>query len=45
MTIALIALASRKKREFGPYLGMHHQSVANWAKALAEKLPEAPVPE
>ncbi len=26
-------------------LGIHHQSVANWAKEQAEKLPKAPVPE
>ena len=29
-------------RRFGRHLGVHHQSVANWAKAHAEKLPEAP---
>ena len=32
-------------RRIGRQLGVHHQSVANWAKAHAEKLPEAPVPE
>jgi IS1 family transposase len=26
-------------------LGIHHQTVANWAKEYAEKLPDAPVPE
>lgn len=26
-------------------LGVHHQSVANWAREHAEELPEAPVPE
>lgn len=26
-------------------LGIHHQSVANWAKEQAEKLPKAPVPD
>jgi len=25
-------------------LGVHHQTVANWAKQQAEQLPEAPVP-
>ncbi len=25
-------------------LGVHHQTVANWAKDEAEKLPNAPVP-
>ena len=32
-------------RRIGRHLGVHHQSVANWAKAHAEQLPEAPVPE
>jgi transposase-like protein len=32
-------------RRIGRYLGVHHQSVANWVKAHAEKLPAAPVPE
>jgi transposase len=32
-------------RRIGRQLGVHHQSVANWAKAHAEQLPEAPVPE
>ena len=32
-------------RRIGRQLGVHHQSVANWAKAHAEKLPDAPVPE
>jgi len=32
-------------RRTGRQLGVHHQSVANWAKAHAEKLPQAPVPE
>lgn len=27
------------------HLGVHHQSVANWVNAHAEKLPEAPLPE
>ena len=29
-------------RRIGRHLGVHHQSVANWAKAHAEKLPDAP---
>ena len=32
-------------RRIGRHLGVHHQSVANWVKSYAEKLPEAPVPE
>lgn len=32
-------------RRIGRQLGVHHQSVANWTKAHAEKLPEAPVPK
>lgn len=32
-------------RRTGRQLGVHHQSVANWAKDHAEKLPKAPVPE
>ena len=32
-------------RRIGRHLGVHHQSVANWVKAHAEKLPIAPVPE
>jgi len=32
-------------RRIGRQLGVNHQSVANWAKAHAEKLPPAPVPE
>jgi transposase len=32
-------------RRTGRHLGVHHQSVANWAKEQAEKLPKAPVPE
>jgi transposase-like protein len=32
-------------RRIGRHLGVNHQSVANWAKAHAEKLPPAPVPE
>lgn len=31
-------------RRTGRQLGVHHQSVANWAKDEAEQLPEAPVP-
>jgi transposase-like protein len=31
-------------RRIGRQLGVHHQSVANWTKAHAEKLPKAPVP-
>ena len=32
-------------RRAGRHLGVHHQSIANWAKEHAEKLPKAPVPE
>jgi transposase-like protein len=32
-------------RRIGRHLGVHHQNVANWAKAYAEKLPAALVPE
>ena len=32
-------------RRVGRQLGVHHQSVANWAKEHSETLPEAPVPE
>jgi len=32
-------------RRIGRHLGVHHQSIANWAKAHAEKLPVAPVPD
>ena len=32
-------------RRTGRHLGVHHQSVANWAKDHAEQLPKAPVPE
>ena len=31
-------------RRTGRQLGIHHQTVANWAKEQAEQLPEAPVP-
>jgi transposase-like protein len=31
-------------RRTGRQLGVHHQSVANWAKDQAEQLPEAPLP-
>ena len=31
-------------RRTGRQLGIHHQTVANWAKDPAEQLPEAPVP-
>ena len=31
-------------RRTGRHLGIHHQTVANWAKDEAEKLPNAPVP-
>lgn len=31
-------------RRTGRQLGVHHQTVANWAKAQAEQLPDAPVP-
>jgi transposase-like protein len=32
-------------RRIGRHLGVNHQSVANWVKAHAEKLPVAAVPE
>jgi transposase-like protein len=32
-------------RRIGRQLGINHQTVANWIKAYAEKLPDAPVPE
>lgn len=32
-------------RRIGRQLGIHHQTVANWVKAYAEKLPDAPVPQ
>jgi transposase-like protein len=32
-------------RRTGRQLGIHHQTVANWVKEYAEKLPDAPVPE
>ena len=32
-------------RRIGRHLDVHHQSVANWVKAHAEKLPVAPIPE
>ena len=32
-------------RRTGRQLGVHHQSVANWAKDHAEQLPKAPLPE
>jgi hypothetical protein len=32
-------------RRVGRHLGVNPQSVANWAKAHAEKLPSAPMPE
>jgi transposase-like protein len=32
-------------RKIARHLGMHHQSVSNWAQAHAEKLPESPKPE
>jgi len=32
-------------RRIGRQLGVHHQTVANWVKAYAENLPEAPVPK
>ena len=32
-------------RRTGRHLGIHHQTVANWVKEYAEKLPNAPVPE
>jgi transposase len=31
-------------RRIGRQLGIHHQTVANWAKEYAEQLPEVPVP-
>jgi transposase-like protein len=31
-------------RRTGRQLGVHHQSIANWAKDQAEQLPEAPIP-
>lgn len=31
-------------RRIGRQLGIHHQTVANWVKAYAETLPDAPVP-
>jgi transposase-like protein len=31
-------------RRTGRQLGVHHQTVANWAREQAEQLPEAPVP-
>ena len=31
-------------RRTGRQLGVHHQTVANWAKEQAEQLPNAPVP-
>lgn len=31
-------------RRTGRHLGIHHQTVANWTKQEAEKLPNAPVP-
>jgi transposase-like protein len=32
-------------RRIGRQLGINHQTVANWVKEYAEKLPDAPVPE
>lgn len=32
-------------RRTGRQLGVHHQSVANWAKEHAENLPKVPVPK
>jgi transposase len=32
-------------RRIGRHLGVHHQSVSNWVKGYAEKLPDAPVPD
>ena len=32
-------------RRVGRQLGLHHQTVANWVKEYAEKLPDAPVPK
>ena len=31
-------------RRTGRQLGIHHQTVANWAKEQAEQMPETPVP-
>jgi hypothetical protein len=31
-------------RRTGRQLGIHHQTVANWAKEEAEQLPETPMP-
>lgn len=31
-------------RRTGRQLGVHHQTVANWAKEQAEQLPHAPMP-
>jgi transposase-like protein len=32
-------------RRIGRQLGIHHQTVANWVREYAEKLPDAPVPD
>lgn len=32
-------------RRTGRQLGVHHQTVANWVKEYAEKLPDAPIPK
>jgi hypothetical protein len=32
-------------RRTGRQLGIHHQTVANWAKDEAEQLPAAPMPQ
>ena len=32
-------------RRTGRQLGVHHQTVSNWASEQAEKLPNAPVPD
>jgi transposase-like protein len=32
-------------RRVGRQLGVNHQSVANWVKAYAHRLPPAPVPD
>ena len=32
-------------RRIGRQLGLHHQTVANWVKEYAERLPAAPVPQ
>ena len=32
-------------RRIGRQLGVNHQSVANWVKAYAQKLPSLPVPD